>query len=144
MAALSLTMIPNTDITIYNKYTDPTTRAEKYQRTVVSDVVWQGAKASSAANGGLLASNSAAIYIPMVRGTQYVKPIAWQALVTKTGKWTLAEGDVIVKGIVTDEITGGTTMTTLKATYDDVLTITSVDTMDQGSANMQHWQVGAK
>ncbi len=139
-------MIPNTDITIYNKYTDPTTRLEKYQRTVVSDVVWQGTKAASAANGGLLASNSVTIYIPFALGTQYVKPIAWQALVTKTGKWTLREGDVIAKNSVTDEITTSPvfTMTDLKAKYDDVVTITSVDTMDQGSPNMQHWQVGAK
>lgn len=137
-------VLKNSDITIYNKYVDSTTRSEKYQRTVVSDVDWQGTKAASATNGGLLASNSVTIYIPFARGTQYVKPIAWQALTTKTGYWTLREGDVIVRNTVTDEISDAFTMTALKAKYDDVVTITSVDAMDQGSANMQHWQVGAK
>jgi hypothetical protein len=35
-------------------------------------------------------------------------------------------------------------MTDLKAKYDDVLTITSVDTFDNGSDYMRHWRAGAK
>ena len=68
---------------------------------------------------------------------------AWQALTTKTGKWTLQDGDFMVKGLVTDEIGAGFTMTALKAKYDDVVMIKSVDTMDAGSSYMQHWQIGA-
>ena len=137
-------MIPNTDITIYNKYIDPTTRLEKYQRTEVKFVVWQATKARAGSSNGLLASNVATVFIPFALGTQYVWPKAWLALTTKTGKWTLQEGDVIVKGIVTDEIGTSFTMTALKAKYDYVVTVSSVDAMDQGSPNMQHWQVGAK
>ena len=132
-------MIPNTDITIYNKY-----GTENYQRTVVPDVVWQATKAVSGAQSGLLSSNVAAILIPFARDTNYLAPKAWLALVTKTGKWTLKEGDYIVKGSVSTEITGATTISTLKATYDDVVMITSVDVMDQGSPAVQHFDVGCK
>ena len=135
-------MIPNTDITIYNKYT--VTGGETYQRTVVPDVVWQATKAVSGAQSGLLSSNVAAILIPFARDANYLAPKAWAALVSKTGKWTLKEGDYIVKGSVSDEITGAFTMTSLKAKYDDVVMITSVDVMDQGSPNMQHFDVGCK
>jgi len=142
--AMMLTMITNSDLTIYNKYIDGTTRNEKYQRTTITGVMWQSAKASSAKNGGLLASNTATIFLPFARGTQYKEPQTWLALATKTGYWTLKEGDILVKGIVTDEITSLFTATNLKAKYNNVVIITSVDSMDMGSADMQHWQVGAK
>jgi len=134
----------NSTLTIYNKYVDGTTRAEKYQRTVVGSVMWQGAKASSAASGGLLASNTATVFIPFALGAAYKEPQAWLALSSKTGYWTLREGDILVKGTVTDTISDSFTMTALKAKYNNVVMVTSVDIMDMGSAHMQHWMVGAK
>lgn len=133
-------MIPNGHITIYNRYFE--SRLEKYQRTVIRDVVWQATKAVSGRSTGVLASNVATVFIPMARGADYLKPKAWQ--LARSGKWTLQEGDVIVRGEATDEITTEYTITSLRAEYEDVVTITSVDAMDQGSANVQHWQVGCK
>lgn len=138
-----VTMRTNTGATIYNKYIDPTTRSEKWQRAQLVAVMWENRKAANVIKSGLLAADQAAIYIPFSLGANYLDPVAWQALVTKTGMWTLQVGDVIVKGLVSDEITGAFTITSLKAKYDDVLKITSVDTMDMGSASMQHWQLGA-
>lgn len=131
-------MRTNTGCTIYNKYV--VSGAEHYQRTQLSAVAWQNRKQANVLRSGLLAADSATIYIPLALGVNYLKPIAWQA--AKTGKWTLQVGDVMVKGLVTDEITGGFTMTSLKALHDDVITIKSVDTMDMGSPSLQHWQVG--
>lgn len=136
------TMIPNGHITIYNRYF--VSRVETYQRTVIKNVVWEATKAVSGRSTGVLASNVATVFIPMARGTDYLKPKAWQALVTKTGNWTLQEGDVIVRGEVTDNITTEYKLTDLRAEYDDVVVISSVDAMDQGSPNMQHWEVGCK
>ncbi len=133
-------MIPNGHITIYNRYF--VSRVETYQRTVIRDVVWQATKAVSGRSTGVLASNVATVFIPMARGADYLKPKAWQA--ARSGKWTLQEGDVIVRGEATDNITTEYTITSLRAEYEDVVTITSVDAMDQGSANVQHWQVGCK
>jgi hypothetical protein len=138
-------MKTNADMTIYNKYIDPSTRTEKYQRTQIKCVMWENRKAANTLrSGGQIATDQARVFIPKANGANYVKPKAWQALVTKTGKWTLQEGDVIVKGLITTDITGSTTITSLKSANDDVLVITSVDTMDMGSLAMQHWQVGAK
>ena len=133
-------MIPNGHITIYNRYF--VSRVETYQRTVIRDVVWQATKAVSGRSTGVLASNVATVFIPMARGANYLKPKAWQA--ARSGKWTLQEGDFIVRGEATDNITTEYTITSLRAEYEDVVTITSVDAMDQGSANVQHWQVGCK
>lgn len=135
-------LIPNSHITIYNKYTDPTTRKEKYQRTVVRDVVWQASKSVYAAGAGMVRLDTATIFIPFARGADYLHPHAWQA--AKTGKWTLQEGDVIVRGSITTEISDAFTMTALRAANNDVVTINSVARMDEGGDNMKHWQVGAK
>jgi len=137
-------MRTNADLTLYNRYIDPITRAAKYQRTVIVSVFWENRKAVNRSKAGDIASDQAAVYIPFARGMNYIRPRAWQALTTKTGRWTLQEGDVIVKGVVADEITTGFTVSDLEAKYDDVLTITSVDTMDYGSQHLRHWQLGAK
>jgi hypothetical protein len=140
-------------MTIYNKYVDPSTRSEKWQRTQILAVAWENRKAANVrAMGGALAADQASVYIPFERGANYEQPRAWLALVDKSDKWTLKEGDIIVKGLVADEIhdavvdppSAAFTVTMLKAKYDDVLTISSVDTRDMGSLNMQHWQIGAR
>ena len=137
-------MRTNANATLYNKYTDPVTRSEKYQRVGIVGVAWENRKAANVRSmGGLAAADQARVFIPLARGTNFLKPKAWQALTTKTGKWTLQVGDLIVKGLVSDEIQTGFTVTQLKAKYDDVLVITSVDTMDAGSPGMQHWNIGA-
>lgn len=131
-------MIPNSDITIYNKYVD--NGAEKYQRAVIRDVVWQSIKAISRIQLQT-AANSALILIPFERGDDYQKPKAW--LNDRNG-WTLQEGDIVVRGIATQEITTLYLIKNLRADYDDVFTIASIDAMDQGSANVQHWEVNCK
>lgn len=136
-------MLTNANLTIYNKYIDPATRTEKYQRATITGVFWENRKAANKlASGGQIASDQARVFIPFRCGAAYIKPKAWQALSVKTGKWTLQEGDIIVNGAVTDEITTSFTVTALKAKYDDVLAITSVDTND--ALNLEHWEVGAK
>jgi len=139
----------NCAATIYNKFV--ISGSEHYQRTEISAVEWQNRKQANVIKSGLLAADSVTVYVSFTVGDDYLKPKAWQALSVKTGKWTLAIGDVIVKGIVTDEIhdavvnppSAAFTMTDLKAKYDDVVTIKSVDTMDMGSLLMRHWQIGA-
>jgi hypothetical protein len=61
----------------------------------------------------------------------------------KTGKWTLQQGDVIVRGLVSETIDADYTISDLKRDYDDVVAIRSVDLMDNGSLARWHWQVGA-
>lgn len=138
-------MLTPHNLTIYNKYVDPTTRTEKYQRALIVGVNWQAAKAVFQGAAGMVRSDVATIFIPILRGaTTYKLPIAWQALTTKTGYWTIQAGDIVVRGMVSDEITDLFTVTNLRAKYDNCLVITSVDANDQGSPSVQHWRVGAK
>lgn len=135
-------MLTNTAITIYNQYI--VSRAEVYQLTVISDVAFEYRDALDPRN---LRGDSARVFIPNARGTAYLDPIAWLALVTKTGKWTIAVGDVIVKGSVSDVIQSTPTvftMTDLRKKYEHVYTITAVARWDQGTARMNHWEVGLK
>lgn len=135
-------MIPNCDITIYNKTI--TNRAEVFYRTVIRNVGWQATKAIMGTKQGALASNVATIFIPSGGNTEYLPPKSWQALSDKSSNWTLQEGDVIVRGNVPEELSEDFTPTALRARYDDVVTITSIDAMDLGSANVHHWEVGCK
>jgi hypothetical protein len=142
---------------VYNKYIDPSTRSEAYQRTSIKAVTWEDRKGGTVlTSGGQIELDLARVFIPLARGTNYLKPVAWQALDDRTGKWTFQIGDVVVRGVITDDITGTVTdpithvvtpaftLSKLRAKYDDVLVISSVDLMDAGSLALRHWQVGAK
>jgi hypothetical protein len=130
--------------TIYNRYTS--SGAEAWQRTQITVDAWMNKKAANViASGGNMQSDSAVIYISLPRDASdiYLEPLAWQA--NKTGKWTLQDGDYIVKGSVTDTIGPSFTLAQLKAKYDNVLRISSVDTLDDGQASSPHyWKVSAK
>ena len=136
-------MLTNADMTIYNRYIDSATKTEKYQRALIIRVMWENRKAANVLSaGGQIAVDKARVFIPFARGALYLKPKAWLALTTKTGKWTIQEGDIIVKGLVSDEIGTGFSASDLQKKYDDVLTVSSVDTMD--ALSLRHWEVGAK
>jgi hypothetical protein len=134
----------NADLTIYNKYIDPATRTEAWQRTQIRGVLWENRKASNVlASGGNMAANQANIYVPFMRGAEYLPYTEWLQLSSKTGYWTFQDGDFVVRGLVNDAISGSFTISDLKAKYRDVLSIRSVETMDMGSYGMCHWQIGA-
>jgi len=137
-------MKTNAQATIYNKAIDPDTRSEIYYRTVLSEVYWENRRAvNKLASGGDIKADKVLVMIPRSFETNYLEPIAWRGLVDKTGKWTLQNGDIIVRGVVADEITSEFTASDLKRKYDDVLTINSVDSMDAGSERVRHWEVSA-
>lgn len=128
-------MQTNTSTTIYNKYL--VGRVETWQRVQIEGVHWEQRHARE----GNQDNDFTLVFIPFARGANYLKPRKWQALASKSGSWTLQIGDVIVKGLVSDELVAGTfTLSDLKRTYDDVLAIASVDTRDFGSSNLQHWE----
>lgn len=117
-------MRTNADLTIYHK--SVVAGAEAWTRQAVTAVMWENRKAANVLRSGLLQADSVTVYVPFARGAISVKA-----------------GDVLVKGIVPDEIGAGFTITALKAKYNDVVTVRSVDTMDYGSTALHHWQIGA-
>ena len=119
----------NTDATLYSRYVDG--RDYKYQRYEILDVEWRDAKAV-ATNG--TEADKAVLVIPFTRSD---------------GSWTPAVGDVIVFGIVEDEIEDDDdpsgsrfTVSDLERKYSTVMTISSVETVE--SIPLSYWKVGAK
>ena len=134
----------NADLTIYNRYIDAATRSEKWSRSQVKGVAWENRRAATKlATGGTVKDNNATIYIPKARDAYYLDPREWDALADKSGYWTLRDGDYILRGLASDELSASFTPSDLKAKYNDVMRISSVDLYDNGSRNLQHWRVGA-
>lgn len=133
----------NADVTIYNKYLDPATKSDKYRRVVIYGVHWFGAEASNRVNTGRNAEDKAYISIPFSSspGEQYVSPREYRDLEDKTGYFTIAPEDRIVKGAIDFEITGR--VSELDKAY-DAYTITAVECRDYGSSHLNHWAVTAK
>ncbi|MBN1535946.1 MAG: hypothetical protein JW908_04380 [Anaerolineales bacterium] len=113
-------MKTNTSATLYSR--SIVNGSEVWTRSAISAVFWENRKAANVIKSGLLAADSAAVYIPDI--TVSIKV-----------------GDVLVKGAVTKTISPTYTMTNLRADY-TTITVKSVDLMDYGSAHMQHIQVG--
>lgn len=123
------------DVTVFNKYYDSAAHEEKYKCTVIDALAWQETKAANIVKSGMQDADSTMIFIPMGQ-EGYIKPLQWDHV----NGWTLQSGDVIVKGAI--DHTG--TIEDIFTTYDDAITITSVDTYDYGSPDMQHWEVSGK
>lgn len=129
-------MFPHT-VTVYNKYTDAGT--EKWQRTVLRGVFWDSSKGRVNRKTGVSSADGLMLIIPMtVKG--YRKQKAWAALPDKSDSWTLQSGDIVILGAEDYEV--------LKSSkelqqFNDVLTITNVDTRDYGGG-MSHWEVTGK
>jgi len=117
-------MKTNTDLTLYKK--SVVDGAEVWTREAIADVAWEDRKAANVMRSGLIEAYKVAVYIPFARGDIVIKI-----------------GDVLVKGAVTDVISASFTITDLKKKYGDVVSVKSVDTMDQGSDRLHHWQIGA-
>ena len=139
-------MIPNCSITIYNKYIDALTRSEQYQRSQVLNVTQWGAKGVIQFKDGQLADNVKSFQVPFARINNYVDPVTWKKLdnTTRPLSMTFQEGDYIVTGLSSDDITSLFTISNLKDKYPDVTMIISVNSEDQGSLGMRHWHIGAK
>ncbi len=127
-------MFPHT-ITLYNKY-ESDDYESGFQRTVLDGVLFIASKGTNADTTGIKDADAVKITIPMEGRTGYLSPISWDA--DRTNHWTMREGDIVIKGTVTDE---NPTLQSLKATYNDVYQITTVDTFDIGG--LQHWKAGA-
>jgi hypothetical protein len=140
-------------VTLYNKYI--VDRKERYQRVQIPFVQWK--EVDAVANNST-ETDKAIIVIPFARvfemEEEFTYPKDWQALIDKSGHWTLQIGDVIVRGLVEDEIinddtpcTSPFTVSDLMRKYDqslyEVMVINSIAMMDN-SLSLMRWEVGAK
>lgn len=143
-------------VTVYNVSEDPTTLQPEYNITVLRGVFLDRRQAANIEKSGLRDADVATLFIPFsvdavdaVTGTpkQYIGPKAYRQLANTSGYWTLEPGGLssgadsfFVKGEVVNYLGYGK----MRELYDDVYDITTIDTRDFGSQDMQHWQVGAR
>ncbi|MDO5433826.1 DUF6751 family protein [Eubacterium sp.] len=142
-------MLTNADVTLFNKYYDCDLGCDAYKRTHLKGVNWQGAKAATVGDKGLLTDDYVEIYVPFNVDSgekTYQKPKVWAQFEDKDKAFTFNNGDILVKGIIDFDLTGQkpNNLQALRNHYDDVLQILSVVTCDYGSPELQHWELGAR
>ena len=130
----------NDTCAVYNKFIDG--KEEKWQRTVLKGVFWDGVRGSNFRKTGLENADSVFILIPhkIKADRQYLPQKEWLNTKNKTPYWTLQPGDTIIKGDITHVV--------IKSSkeleqFDECYKITKVDNKPFGG-DMAHWEVGAK
>lgn len=122
-------LFKNADITIYNRYYDNFLGADRYQRTVIKGVNWQGKRNGTVSDKGLLLADSTLIFIDKLYN--YVSPKRFAKLQPdeRENYFTFAPGDKIVKGEVEFEVTGVKPyrIADLESGFDNVVNIKSVN-----------------
>lgn len=143
-------------VTIYNVGENPDTLETEYNMTILRGVFLDRREAANIEKSGLRDADVASLFIPFsveavdaVTGTpkQYIGPKAYRQLADVSGYWTL-EGGGLASGadtfFIKGEIVNYSGYGKMREMYDDVYDITTIDTRDFGSPDMQHWQVGAR
>lgn len=122
-------LFKNTGITIYNRYYDNSLGADKYQRTIIKGVNWQGKRNGIVSDKGLLLADSTLIFIDKL--DNYISPKRFAKLSDEDRKkhFTLGVGDKVVKGEADFEITGVKPyrISDLENEFDNVIDIKSVN-----------------
>lgn len=92
-------------ITVINRKLDIETGLDEWDPTIITGASWYDKQIASVTTNGLKAANTAAVRIPVganTNGRSYLTPRAYSAAESVSGAFTLAHGDLIVRGAVTD------------------------------------------
>ena len=94
----------DTTITIFNKFEDPQTQVVTWHRTVLHNNFWQATGNKVVIGNVVLDTNNIICRIP--KNNKFLEKQDWIAIPNdEMGNYfTLGEGDIIVKGEVTDDI----------------------------------------
>lgn len=129
----------NETITVFNKRLDEDTGFDAYVPTVIRGVSWFCEIASSVDTSGLKAANKFTIRIPAdadFSDKSYVDSVVYASSDTEKA-FTLGNGDIIVKGSVTEY---GLKPADLQARFGEIVTILGV-TDNHRAGNAPHWKV---
>lgn len=138
-------MFTNADMTIYNVIPQKGTEREIYKRTEIKNVFWNESREITNSENGVKKEDAIRIMIPLESLNSlekiYKSPKAWLSAQKKDDAYTFKQKDIVVKGIVKDEIT---TAKDLEQKYDNVFSISSISDNRYGSEEMQHFFLIAK
>ena len=97
----------NETITVFNARYDAQSGYDTYIGTVITGASWHCEVASAVTNDGLKAANRFTVRIPVDAdsgGKSYADPRAYRDAASVSGLFTLANGDIVVKGAVTGSV----------------------------------------
>lgn len=126
-------MTTNTNMSIFNKYTEPFTKKVTFKKHLIDYVFWDDTKAVDQ-NDGYDKSNKVAVYVPKDINdlSKYIKAKNYNG----TG-WTIQNGDFIIKGdVVETEVSG-----IKELSQYETFIIKSFSDKDYGSENMHHFEI---
>lgn len=133
-------MYTNSDITVYNKAV--VNRETIYIRATIKGVFWSDSEGSNRLKMGVESSDKTRVFIPF--SAEFSKPFEVDGkkfLKDTNACMTLSVGDLVVQGIIDDEIK---TQKELEKSRFKVREITSVDVKNYGSRDMQHVELMCK
>ena len=134
-------MRTNSDITVYNKHYNKTTRLDEWFYTQIPAVHWQGKQAVNVDSKGLSAASVYTVRIPASSappGKKYVMPSDYTAADSSAlaGLWTLQNGDIVARGLIDTPDPKNIAV--------EHFTVTGWADNRYGSESLQHWRVDGK
>jgi hypothetical protein len=142
-------MLTETSATLYNAVTEKGSGWITYHRTVIPTVHWEDRRTAGGSGTSHPSQNGISVFIPFSTDdfmpTDYVQPEDYAKMREEgiTHIWTLAPGDLLLKGTVQDEIGETMSIKEFMSRHHETVTIQAVETVDYGSYAMRHWEVTA-
>lgn len=128
-------------ITVFNVIPQHGREPPRLQSRAESYVFWDGASGASFSKTGAAQQDSATIIIPF--RDSYMSPARWFDSGCPADSFTLRPGDVIVRGLASED--DSITAAELQKKYgSDCITISEVRNRCYGSKSMWHWEVTGK
>lgn len=126
----------NTNMSIFNKYTNPQTKDVVFKKHLIDNVFWDDSKGINL-NHGYEKADEVNIYIPKNINdmSEYVEPKKYNGI-----GWTIKDGDYIVKGDTKEN-----EVSNIKelSNYETFI-ITVVDDKNFGSEDLHHFEIRGK
>lgn len=133
----------NETITVINRKYNPTTDRDDWIPTVIKGATWYSSQIATVTQSGLKAADTATVRIPVGADTgdrTYMPPTAYKAAESVSDAFTLARGDLIVRGTVSAPEGQSLTPASVTTANDDCYTITNV-TDNTRRPKAPHWRV---
>lgn len=129
-------MMTNTKMSIFNKYTNPTTKDVTFKRHIIDNVFWNNVNENTI-NEGYDKNDKVNVYIPkdVNNFEKYIEAKKYNG-----NGWTIQKGDFIVRGVTEETEVRGIK----ELAYYEAFIITFVDDKDYGSLNMHHINIRGK
>lgn len=138
-------MITNADCTIFNRKLDKSTRTDVWYKTYIRGVYWEDSRLEKRdRTTGITDDSKLFVCVPAEANASsktYVKPNEYKAA-SPEAAFTFANEDIIIKGIIAEDIDSNTSIASLQQKYDDMYIITGCT--DYRFGGLPHFEVIGK